>query len=89
MYKQRIAINLLDLYSDSIIYTGTLSGAYLTFYQGLASFLKWLAGRYYKSNCIGNSMLSFFVTSLRLFCRDFMSFLYFPNTYNVKSTIKV
>jgi len=27
-YKQRIAINLLDLYSDSIIYMGTLSGAY-------------------------------------------------------------
>ena len=26
--KQRIAINLLDLYSDSIIYTGTLSGDY-------------------------------------------------------------
>ena len=28
-YKQRIAINLLDLYSDSIIYTGTLSGGLL------------------------------------------------------------
>lgn len=25
---ERIAINLLDVYSDSIIYTGTLSGAY-------------------------------------------------------------
>ena len=28
-YKQRIAINLLDVYSDSIIYTGTLSEAYI------------------------------------------------------------
>lgn len=28
LHKQRIAINLLDLYSDSIIYTGTLSGGY-------------------------------------------------------------